>query len=309
MSKLERQLEDTWGESASKFADVISLAEQRLQECHRLLAKGLDSKNSPYYEVIGMGYKAVQTARAIQVLCSSGYADQANVLCRTLQEQMVNVWFMMTSGNAEEVIQRYCDWQFASFYRDLKRRKNHLSKSGRGPTVSEWQELNTRYEATKKLYASLGDNIDIREAWAIAYRENGTRKVKAQNLLERAKQCLPWLKDDERLLYEIFEMEHQRLNEFVHTTPQSIFQSQSSPSKDVIATGPSVLGLGDPMRLAGTYILNLSSAVTMNMHLKKSHKMKRLDTKIMKAVKELAKAVSESPESAQPWWRRKAGDK
>lgn len=300
----EAQIRHFWGRSIAKSSKLTNLAERRLTESQKSLEAKFGSDGTPLYEVIRMGYKCIQNARAVQTLCQSGYPDQALILCRTLQEQMINLWFIMTSGAPEEVIQRYSDWQNAKFYRYIKNNKDRLDESGQGPTDLEWKTLTEEYERAKEKYARQGEGIDKSvEGWAIAYRDNRTRKIRCENVADRAREALPYLKSDPTLLHEVWLSWWQYLNEFVHTTPRSLRESNSTPKDNEVGTGPSVIGLKDPMTLAGGAVLNISSLLTPSyMPTDETRRMKRIGKRTLKAYKEMIKELERVPKEVQPWW-------
>lgn len=301
----ESQITHFWGRSIAKFSKLTDLAEKRMTESQMRLDVEFGSDRTPLYEVIRMGYKCIQNARAVQTLCLGGYPDQALILCRTLEEQMINLWFIMTSGAPEEVIQRYIDWHDAKFYRDTKKQRERLDESGQGPTDLEWKTLTEEYERAKEKYARQGEDIDKSdEGWAIAYRDNQIKPIRRQNVPDRAQEALPRLKSDPILLQEVWRSWWQYLSEFVHATPHSLRESASNPRDNEVGTGPSVIGLKDPMTIAGGAILNISSLLTSYMPTDETRRMKRIGKRTLKAYKEMINELERVPKEVQPWWYR-----
>ena len=287
------QIEHIWGKPITTLEKIISLAEERIEEAQKELQKQQNGQPTKLNEVLRIGYKCIQNGRAIHTLSSKGFPDQAYILCRTLEEQMVNINFMMTSGNAEEVIQRYSDWENAKFYRFVEKWKPRLDLQGTGPTEQEWTDMTNAYNDAEARYPN--ENMRDKEGWAIAYRKNKTQRIKAGSVQERARASMPRLKSDETLFHDNWEMKWQKLNEFVHTTPRSIIESPSAPSRNVIVTGPSSIGLKEPIIMTGIAILNLTSALTNNMPFKPNPKMESLGEKIMENVRKLNKELNKTP--------------
>ena len=143
--------------------------------------------------------------------------------------------------------------------------------------------------------------FDKKEEWAIAYRDGMTRIIKALNLVDRAKHSMPWLKSDANLLFEVWEMEWQDLNEFTHTTPRSVHESLSSPEENVVGSGRSSIGLGQPLKVAAVGILNLSSTLALNLTPTQSRETDNLGEEAMETLRKLMKELEGIPEAARPW--------
>ena len=73
---------------------------------------------------------------------------------------------------------------------------------------------------------------------------------------------MPRLASDERQLHDAWTSEWQRLNEFTHTTPRSIFESASSDHENLVVTGQSPIGIDEPLTIAGRSTLNISTLLT-----------------------------------------------
>lgn len=297
------QLLFIWGPPLNTLDKLISLCEERVSDAQDRLEEEKKGEPSSLFEVTRTGFKCVQVARAILVLCKGGYSDQAYALSRSLVEQRVNVGFILTSGKIEEVAQRYIDWEKAKFYRFIKRTKDRRDQMGQGPTDEEWEFLTTEYRALKEKYKDSGD-IDKKEEWAIAYRDGMTRIVKAFSVVDRAKHSMPQLKSDKNHLFEIWNMEWQDLNEFTHTTPRSIHQSLSTPRENVVGSGRSSIGLIQPIRVAAVEILNLSSALAFNLTSAQSLQTDTFSQEAMETLRKLMRQLEEIPEAARPWHHR-----
>lgn len=258
---VELQIMSTWGASLSKLQTVISLSEARIELAQKELEETLQEGTTNIYATIRIGYKCVQTCRAVSQLCASGFPDQALALCRGLMEQEANLWFISTMENKEEVIQRYLDWEQAKYYRFVERRKGRLDARNTGPTKDEWDTWTKEYERLEAKYDGEGSLKNI-EHWAVGTRANGSQRVEAYSIQERAWRSMPWLVSDERQLHDAWTWDWQRLNEFTHTTPRSIFESASSNRKDLVVTGQSPLGIDEPLTIAGRSALNISTRVT-----------------------------------------------
>ena len=301
------QLETMWAPSLAKLKEVVEIGERRIDTALTELEKDMQGNGTSLYGLIRTGYKCIQTTRAVQVLCSSGYPDQALSMCRTLLEQEANMWFIETSDDPEEVAQRYLDWQNAKFYCDVEKRKPRLDETGRGPTKEEWQTLTEHFNRLEEQYRDNG-SLRNREHWAIATRRGRKETVKAFSVQERARQSLPRLVDDEAQIHEAWTEEWQRLNEFVHTTPRSIFESASSNRENVVITGPSSVGIGEPLKIAGRSILNISTIlgkiITDRLTTEENSEMETLKRRMMKAFREMLGELENLPEEATPWHSR-----
>ena len=141
------QLMNTWGPPLCTLEKLVSVCEERVDEAQDRLAEEKKGERSSLFEVTRTGFKCVQVARGILVLCRNGYPDQAYALSRSLVEQGVNIGFILTSGKLEEVAQRYIDWEKAKFYRFIKRTKDRRDLIGHGPTDEEWELLTREYLA------------------------------------------------------------------------------------------------------------------------------------------------------------------
>ena len=300
------QLKHIWGPSFDALETLVGLAEKRIQEAQQRLQKGKQGNPSSLFEIARTGYKSIQVARAILVLCRGGYPDQAYILCRALVEQRVNIGFILTSGKLEEVAQRFLDWEKVKFYRFIKRTKARRDKMNRGPTAAEWADLTDEYQRIKAKYAGDMGDIDEKEEWAIAYRDGLTRTIKAFNVADRARHSMPCLVSDEDLLFDAWEMEWQDLNEFTHTTPRSLNESMSSPGPNVVVSGASSIGIYEPASIAGREILNLSSVISHNLTPSQSSEAEKLGSEAMELHKKLLEELQKIPPAAFPWYQRSA---
>ena len=302
----ESHLASVWGDHLSSFSNVISLAEERVKAAQEELAR-VTSGNSALYELIRIGYKCVQTSKAVSALCSKGFPDQALSLCRSLMEQEANLGFISRVENPEKVAQRYVDWEYAKFYQDIERRKPHLDLRNEGPSYDQWRTLTEKYNRLEKEYHGNG-NLRHREEWAIATRANGSRVIKAFTVQERAGQSLPYLVSDETKLYDAWTSEWQRLNEFNHMTPRSIYESASSREENVVVTGQSEIGLKDPIKTAGRSILNISTFLTniatSTVGVDEIPRLEKLGDEMMASFRKMVRELENVPEAAAPWHER-----
>ena len=298
------QLKHTWGPPLDALENLIDLADQRIQEAQVRLQNEKQGNLSSLFEMVRSAYKSIQVARGILVLCRNGYPDQAYILCRALVEQRVNLGFILTSGKIEEVAQRYLDWQKAEFYRFIKRTKERLDKMNRGPTIEEWADLTNENQSLKTKYVGGIGDIDNSEEWAIAYRDGLTRIIRAFNVVDRAKHSMPWLVSDKNLLFDVWEMEWQDLNQFTHTTPRSIQLSASTSGPNVVVSGPSSIGIYEPARVAGREVLNLSSIISHNLSTLSSPESEELNKKAVKLHRKFLMELEKIPEGAYPWYQR-----
>ena len=142
---------------------------------------------------------------------------------------------------------------------------------------------------------------------AIGTRANGTQLVEAFSVPKRAWQSMPWLPSDDTQLYDAWTAEWQRLNEFTHTTPRSIFESASSNDQNVVVTGQSPLGIDEPLVIAGRSMLNISSILTNiasnKMPKGKSRRSEDLRKKTVRAYREMLEELEHIPVEAAPWHR------
>ena len=307
----EAQLGTIWGASLSKLKTVVSLGEERIELAQAELEESLESSPTNVYNLMRTGYKCIQTCRAVHLLCSKGFPDQALALCRGLMEQEANLWFISTIENKEEVIQRYLDWEKAKFYRFVRKRKDRLDKRDEGPTTEEWDALTKEYERIEVKYRGNG-NLRRREEWAIGTRGNGSKRIEAFSVPERVQESLPWLPSDEMALRDAWTSEWQRLNEFTHTTPRSIFESASSDHENLVVTGQSPLGIDEPLVIVGRSVLNISTLLTniaMSASPKnRSRRSEHLGDRIVTSYSELLEELKQVPDEVTPWHRRMQGN-
>lgn len=303
----ELQIATIWGPSLSKMREVIALGGERIKLAQAELEKELGDGRTSIYELIRIGYKCTQTCSSIHFLCAKGFPDQALSLCRGLMEQEANLWFIATVDDPEEVAQRYLDWQRASFYRYIRDHKDSLDKRNLGPTTEEWGALTEDYRHLEAKYAGNG-NLEHREQWAIGTRADGTKRIEAFSVRQRAWQSMPWLPSDETQAYDAWSFEWQRLNEFTHTTPRSIFESASSNDQNFVAIGQSVLGIDEPMVIAGRSMLNISTILTNiasgRLPKGKSRRAEDLGGRMVKAVRHMLEGLEGIPSGAYLWHRR-----
>ncbi len=306
-SMTESQLATIWGRPLSKLQTVISLGGERIKLAQAELEETLQGGTTNIYDLIRIGYKCIQTCNAVNLLCAKGFPDQALSLCRGLMEQEANLWFISSIENKEEVTQRYLDWEKAKFFHYVRDRKDGLDKRNLGPTTVEWDTLTKEYKRLETKYRG-NDRLSKREGWAIGKRANGTQLVKAFTVQERAWQSLPWLPSDETQLYDAWTSEWQRLNEFTHTTPRSIFESASSNDQNVVVMGQSPLGIDEPLVIAGRSMLNISTILTNIASSKlpkgKSRRSEDLGRKTVRTYREMLEELANIPGEAAPWHRR-----
>ena len=301
MPPIEQHIDDIWGPSLEKMAETIDLAEQRIQDAVDRLEFALNGQKSHLYLVIGLGYRAVRLARAIRYSCVDGYPDEACAHCRNLMDLEANIWFIMVSGDAEGNCERWMIWENAKFYRYVRENRSKLDSS---PSEDEWQRMTDDYRKWVDEYGE--DDLKNENAWAIAYREGGSKKIKAWSVTARAFHCMPYLERDRHLLHEDWKNRRNHLNSMVHISPRSIFMSQSSPRENVIVSGQSALGLRDPVEEATSMILNISSAIANNILPEKTEKSEKLGKQTMDAFKKTLEILHEVPAAANPWWQRKS---
>ena len=303
----ESQIVTIWGRPLSKLQIVVSLSGERIKLAQTELEETLRGSNTNIYALIRIGYKCIQTCNVIHLLCIKGFPDQALSLCRGLMEQEANLWFISTIENKEEVVQRYLDWEKAKFYSFVKKRKDRLDSRSVGPTIDEWDALTKEYKQLEAKYRGNGQ-LGSREQWAIGTRANGTQLVKAFSVRDRAKQSMPRLASDKTQLHDAWTSEWQRLNEFTHTTPRSIFESASSNDQNVVVTGQSPLGIDEPLMIAGRSILNISTMLTNiaadNLPKKDSRRSQDLGERTVQAFRGMLEEFENIPDTAAPWHRR-----
>ena len=304
---LRAQLVTVWGQPLSRLHTVIILGEERIKLAQEELTQTLGDAETSLYGLIRIGYKCIQTAKSVHVLCSDGYPDQALSLCRTLMEQEANLWFISTLENPEEVAQRYLDWEFAKFYHGVKTQKSKLDKRNIGPAREEWESLTKKYNRLETKYHGSG-NLRNHRHWAIGTRANGSQRIKAFSVEERARLSRPQLASDETELYDTWVAHWQRLNDFTHTTPRSISESASSNSPNVVITGPSSLGIDEPLELTGMTVLNISTILTNIARYRsaksESRKSEALGQKTVEAFSDLLKELRQVPKEATTLRRR-----
>ena len=304
---LRAQLVIIWGQPLSRLHTVITLGEERIKLAQEELTQTLGDDETSLYGLIRIGHKCIQTAKSVHVLCSNGFPDQALSLCRTLIEQETNLWFISTLDNPEEVAQRYFDWEFAKFYRCIKAKGDGLDKRGMGPTKEEWESLTKEYNRLQEKYHESG-NLRRREQWAIGTRASGSQHIKAFSVEERARRSRPWLPSDKTQLHDVWMADWQRLSDFTHTTPRSISESASSNSPNVVITGPSSLGINEPLELTGMTVLNISTILTniarYRSEKNRSRRSEALGQKTVESFRDLMKELEQVPKEAIPSHRR-----
>ena len=307
VSMTESQLATIWRRPLSKLQAVITLGGERIRLAHAEIEEALQGATTTTYELIRIGYRCIQTCNGVHLLCAKGFPDQALSLCRGLMEQEANLWFIATVENKEEVTQRYLDWEKAKFYRYVRDRKSRLDKRNLGPTKEEWDALTKEHERLEAKYHGNGKLRNL-EQWAIGTRANGTQRVEAFSVQDRAWQSLPWIPSDETQLYDAWTAEWQRLNEFTHTTPRSLFESASSNHQNVVVTGQSPLGIDEPLTIAGRSILNISTILTniaaSTSSKGKSRRSEALGNKTVRVYREMLEELESLPSEALPWHRR-----
>ena len=297
--RMETQIQIVWGPSLEQLDETISLAQQRIDDASARLYSELNGQPSPLYLVIELGYKSVRLARAIKCLCANGYADEAYALCRNLMELEANIWFIMVSGDAEGNCERYIIWDNAKFYRDTR---DNMSELDNPPSEDKWKELTDKYNKCVEKYGE--ENLKKPEAWAIAYRERGSKEVKARNVPARAFHSMPYLRNDRHLLHDVWKSHWNHLNSVVHSSPQSTMRSQAAPEKGISVAGQSAYGLREPIADAARMALNISSTIANNIPAEKTEKSEELGKRTLDANVKTHELLSEVPAIANPWWQR-----
>ena len=288
-----------WGASLDSLIETISLAEQRIDDAQERLGYAKQKQETPLNHIFWMGYKAIQTARAIHVLCENGYADQAYSKCRELMELEVNIFFIMTSGDPTEISKRYTDWSLARFHKYVRENKSSLDISDH-----EWKELDERYQTIKSRYESNGENVHKKDRWAIAWRQNGMAKIEAFSVRKRAEHSMPFLERDPKLIHEIWKSHWYHANEAIHNDPRVLMASLSSPDENIVVTGSSSYGLRVPIQRSVGMILNISSAISSNIPADQTELSNTLGDETMEAATNTVKLLHDVPEEANPWWER-----
>ena len=310
--RTEFQLATIWGPPLSQLQTVITLGGERVKLAQAELEESLQDGTTNIYALIRIGYKCIQTCRAVHLLCAKGFPDQALSLCRGLMEQEANLGFISAIENKEEVTQRYLDWERAKLYVYMKGgkdkgRKDRLANRHWGPTNEEWEALAREYERLELKYGN-DEKLGQHEYWAFGTRANGTQPVEAFSVSDRAWQSMPWLPSDEKQLHDAWALEWQRLNEFTHTTPRSIFESASSNDQNVVVMGQSSIGIDEPLVIAGRSMLNISTRLTNIATSKlpkgKSRRSEDLGKKTVKAYREMLEELENIPVEATSWHRR-----
>ena len=283
-----------WRRPLSKFQRVISLSRERIELTHTELEEALQDKSTHIYALIAIGYKCIQTSNAIHVLCARGFPDQALSLCRGLVEQEANLRFIVTIENREEVTERYLDWERAKTIYRKARNEGKLDSA----LAEVYRKLEAKYHGN--------GNLRNLEGWAIGTRSNGLNRIQAFSPEERAKQFISLLASDEARLRDTWTMRWQRLNEFAHITPRSILQSAASNDPKLVVTGPSHLGIDEPLIIAGQSMLSISSLLTQividEFELSENLRIKGLGTRAHSAFCDLFREVDRVPYSAARWY-------
>ena len=283
--------------------ETVSLAEQRIDDAQERLWSAMQNQETPLNQIFWMGYKAIQTASAIHVLCENGYADQAYSKCRELMEFEANIFFIMTSGDPTETSKRYSDWSLARFHKYVSENKSSLEISN-----DEWKELDEAYQIIKEIYTLKGENVHKKDRWAIAWREKGTKKIEAFSVRKRAEHSMPYLKHEPYLIHEIWKGRWYHANEAIHNDPRVLMASLSSPAENVVVTGSSNIGLREPIREAALMILNISSIISHNIPAEQTEASDTLGDKTMEASTTTLKLLRDVPGEVNPWWQRQVQD-
>ena len=298
-SPSEFRIVTLWRRSLSKLQRVISLSHERISLTQTELEEALQDKSTHIYALIAIGYKCIQTSNAIHVLCARGFPDQALFLCRGLVEQEANLRFIVTIENREEVTERYLDWERAKTIRWKTRNEGNLDS-----TNGELDALKEEYEQLRVKYRGKG-RLRNYDEWAIGTRANDSEPIEAFSVPERAKQFISYLASDEARLHDTWFVRWQRLNEFAHTTPRSIFESAASNDPKLIVTEPSHLGIDEPLIIAGQTMLSISNLlteiVTDEFAIAENPRLKDIGTRALSAFYDMLEEVKEVPGSAA-WW-------
>ena len=297
---MERQISTTWGRSLNKLQTVTSLSQERIGLTQTELEEALQDNSTPIHALIAIGYKCVQTCNAIHMLCARGFPDQALLLCRGLVEQEANLRFIATIENREEVTERYLDWERAKTIIRWKARNEGKLDSTNG----ERDALTEVYEQLEAKYCRNG-NLRHLQGWAIGTRSNGLNRIEAFSPEARAKQFVKFLASDEARLHDTWTVRWQRLNEFAHTTPRSILESPASNDQKLVVTGPSYLGIDEPLIIAGQAMLNVSTLlthiVTDEFAITENPRFEDIGTRALGAFYDMLEEVEKVPGSAARW--------
>ena len=196
---VERYIATIWGRPLNKLQMVISLSQERINLVQTELEEKLQGGSTPIYALVAIGYKCIQICNAIHILCARGFPDQALSLCRGLVEQEANLRFIVTIENREEVTEKYLDWQRAKSIRLWKARNKELVNDNLEPTSGEWDALTESYERLEFKHRGNG-NLQNPGGWAIGTMANGSERLTAFSVQERAKQFIRvWASDESTL--------------------------------------------------------------------------------------------------------------
>ena len=301
---MARQISNIWGRSLNKLRTVTLLSHERITLTHTELETSLQGNSTHIYVLIAISYKCVQTCNAIQTLCEQGFPDQALSLCRGLVEQEANLRFFMTIDNREEVAERYIDWERAKTINRWKAQNKELVKSKLDFTNEEWDALNEVYAQLAAKHSGNG-NLRHHEEWAIGTRAKGLKRIKAFSPEARAQQFIKVLASDEIRLRDTWTKRWQRLNEFVHITPRSIFESPASNDQKLVVTGPSHLGIDEPLIIAGQSMLNISTMLTLivteEFAISENQRIEDIGSRAIRAFNDVLEEVEKVPGSTARW--------
>ena len=295
-----------WGPSLDSLKETISLAEQRIEDAQGRLGSAIQNQETPLNQIFWMGYKAIQTARAIHSLCENGYADQAYASCRVVMELEVNIFFIMTGCDPEEICKRYAVWDNAKFYDYVRKNKGNLDIS-----EEEWHDMDVHYQNDKQEYEAKGENIHSRDGWAITWKkgENGkTERVRAGNVVERAEVAMMRLIDEADSIYGIWLDKWDHVNETIHNRPRTLWMGRSSTKEDTMVTGASNVGLRDPIEDVARMMLNISSAISNRIPAERTETSETLGDKTVEASAETIRLLGDVPVEVNPWWQRQVRD-
>jgi hypothetical protein len=241
-ARFEREVGKVWGKALDLLDVLLSTSQDtggRFYTEHRLAAK---ARNDCTFDALTrLHARGCQVGREILVLLRSGLADGAHARWRTLHELAVTASFIRKHGN--DVAERYLCHAVIDTYKAVHQHQQHCQALGWEPIPEEeFNEIKGQYDFLLKRF---GQSFKGDYGWAesVLPRKADFYHIEQNAGLEH--------------LRPFFKMASGN----VHATSNGTLHRLGLPpfNQDILVTGLSIFGLGEPGRNAAYSINQLNA--------------------------------------------------
>ena len=236
-SSVVKKIEEVWGQSLVLFSEVINLAASSIEACGQWC-----SQANGLARLVTMGCACVRQTRAGLSLCRTGFADEAYSFCRPLWEKRVDIGFILRSGDAATMLERYEDWDRARLLKFGLENKQELDGHGLG-VGERWGDVETELKEIRDKYAEDEQHsVGIGDGWAKLSCDLGEhREGQTLRSVEARAKVIGAHGADSQFRWLMF-------NGFVHLAPRAIQHGWSAPPGLTAAAFATPYGLHMPIQ-------------------------------------------------------------